>query len=931
VTRPTFARRAGALATAVATLFATGGPAFAQQVPPPVPGLTPGAAPAAQAPRNAPRAAAPARAPADEQVTINFVNADIQAVIKAVSEITGRNILIDPRVTGTVNIVAPTPVPRSSVFSILLSALRAQGFAAVGGDGTMVRIVPEAEAKFFPSVGDGRGGARGDQVVTQVFQLQHESAQQLVPILRPLVSPNNVINAFPGSNTLIVTDYAENLRRIARVIASVDQPNPGELISIKMQNAAAVDVAQTIARLIPEASAAVAPGTTPKLAVTVDPRSNSVLVRADNPTLVKRIRDLAASMDTPGTTAGNINVVYLKNAEATKLAETLRGILSGQTSQRSPTTGGFSQTAVPNAGIGGVQPGLGGQVPGQQPGGQQGGFGANMNMGGSFGQPGTGGIGQASTAFTAGGATVQAYPETNSLVIIAPDNVYNALRSVIDKLDARRAQIFVEALIIEVTSSKAAEFGIQWQDLSGINTGSTRVIGGTNFGGTGQNIVGIANNVASAGTGLNLGVVRGTINLGGTQFLNLAFLARALETETGVNILSTPNLVTLDNEEAKIIVGQNIPIVTGSFTLNTTGGTAGTNPFQTFDRRDVGLTLRVKPTVAEGGSVKLQIFQEVSSIFDRTNASGIITNKRAIESTVIVDDAQTIVLGGLISDDAQSRDNRVPILGSIPFLGSLFRYETRSRDKTNLMVFLRPVIMRDQDQSTNVTGDRYEYIRGMQQAQQPPQRAILPDLPPPDLPGVYERDARGIPRVIPPGAPRAGLQQGPRELDLRSRAQPSAPQAQPPAQQQFQAAPAPTAPAPVPVPDTAVAPPAAPPQAAVPVAPPPVAAPQVAPAPQPAPQAVAPAQPAPAAPAPPAAAAPTTTITPEQRAAAARQAAAASARATAPDGRVFEPRVPGSRGAAPAAAPEPALQPRGVYLPRDPTTGLPDAAPSTPR
>lgn len=699
---------------------------------------------APQPPQQPPRAPTPSRR-VDDSVTLNFVNADLQAVIKAVADITGRNILIDPRVTGTVNIVAPSPVPRSAVFSVLLSALRAQGFAAVGGDGAMVRIVPEAEAKFFPGIGDNRS-ARGDQVVTQVFQLSHESAQQLVPVLRPLVSPNNVINAVAASNTLIITDYAENLRRISRVIASVDQPNPGELLSIRLRHAAAVDVAQTITRLVPEAAQAGGPGMVPKVAVTVDARSNSVLVRADNPALARRIREVAEAMDTPGTAQGNINVVYLKNAEATKLAETLRGILSGQTAQRGAT----SSTPPPPApsGLGGAPAGITqpGGIPGQP------GIGTQA-LGGSFTQ--TGAPAQAPSAFTAGGATVQAYPETNSLVIIAPDNIYNALRSVIDKLDARRAQIFVEALILEMTSSKAAEFGVQWQALNGINSSGTSVIGGTNFGGASQNILGIASKPAAAGQGLNLGVMRGKVTIGGAEFLNLAFLARALETDSAVNILSTPNLLTLDNEEARIIVGQNIPIVTGSFTLGTTGGTAGTNPFQTFDRRDVGLTLRVRPTVAEGGSVKLQIFQEVSSVFDKTNPAGIITNKRALESTVIVDDGQTIVLGGLISDDTEVGSNRVPVLGSIPILGNLFRYENRSRTKTNLMVFLRPVVIRDQEAAANVTGNRYDYIRGLQQGQQPPQRPFLPDMSPPDLPGIFERDPRGGTREVPPGAPRA--------------------------------------------------------------------------------------------------------------------------------------------------------------------------------
>jgi general secretion pathway protein D len=689
-----------------------------------------------------PRSSVAQQRVADDDVTINFVNADLQAVIKAVAEITGRNILIDPRVTGTVNIVAPKPVPRSMVFSILLSALRAQGFAAVGGDLGFLRIVPEAEAKFYSSSGDP-ARARGDQIVTEVFTLQHESAQQIVPVLRPLVSPNNIINAFPASNTLIVTDYAENLRRIRRVIASIDQPHPGELISIRLQHANAVDVAQTIQRLIPEAAQAAQPGQQQRVAVTVDPRTNMLLVRADNPTLATRIRALAASVDLPNSGAGNINVVYLKNADATKLAETLRSILSGQPTQARTGTTPSSTPLVgaPSA----APPG----APGQPP-------------------PLAGGLGSGGPASGAAGAaqqggTIQAYPETNSLVIIAPDNIYNSLRSVIDKLDARRAQVYV-ALVVEVSAERAAEFGIQWQHLTSASTSGTQVIGGTNFPPpTSPGILTVAANpgaLAQSG-GLNVGVVRGTVNIPGVgQILNLAMLAKALESDGSSNILATPTLLTIDNEEARIIVGQNIPIITGSFAQP--GGVGGvTNPFQTIDRRDVGLTLKVKPMVTQGGTVRLQIFQEVSSILDRTNVAGIITNKRSIESQVLVDDGQVIVLGGLIQDDITTGESKVPILGDIPFIGNLFRYSSRSRKKTNLMVFLKPVVIRDQDQANTLTGDRYDYIRGLHNTTQPRPSWILPDMPPKPMPD------------LPPSAPAAPA--GQPIIDLRSRTDSAAP------------------------------------------------------------------------------------------------------------------------------------------------------------
>jgi len=639
-------------------------------------------------------------AASDDTVTLNFVNADIHAVVKVVAEMTGRNFLIDPRVQGTVNIIAPKPVPRNMVFPILLSALRVQGFAAVGGDLGYVNIVPEADAKFFAGTRAGTR-ARGDQIVTEVFQLQHEPAQQVVATLRPLVTPNNVINAFPASNTVVITDYASNLARLRKVIATVDQPAPSELSTIKLRYAAAVDVGQAVQRLVPEASQAAGPGAAPRVALSVDARTNSLLVRADNPAATKRIRSLAEQMDLPTAAGGNIHVVYLKNAQADRLAEALRAIVTGQPVQRAAQPG---QPGAPAAqAVAAAVPVAGGAAA----------------------------TGALSTA------SIQAHPETNSLVIIAPDAVYQALRGVIDKLDARRAQVFVEALIVEIAATKAAEFGIQWQALpSGFGTSNaTQGFGVQNFNPTpGSNINQIARDPLTIGQGLSLGVISGTITIGGVQILNIAALIRALEQENSANILSTPTLLTLDNEEAKIQVGQNIPIVTGSFSTLSGAGGAVVNPFQTFERRDIGVTLKVRPQIAEGGTVKMALYQEVSSIFNATNPTGIILNKRSLESQVLVDDGQIIVLGGLISDDVQTGTQAVPVLGEIPVLGTLFRYDTRRREKVNLMIFLRPVVLRDATTSAALTGNRYDVIRGIQGTVLAPDRPPLPPMRGPQLP-----------------------------------------------------------------------------------------------------------------------------------------------------------------------------------------------------
>ena len=641
---------------------------------------------------------------ADELVTLNFVNADIPSVVKAIGGHTGKNFIIDPRVTGNMNIISQTPVTKDLAYQILLSALRVHGYAAIEERG-IVKIIPEADAKTSGTVIDRSTQLSGDRIVTQVFALQNESAAQIATILRPLVAPNNFIGAYPGNNTLVITDYAQNVQRIAKIIASIDVPVSADVQLLKLQYASAVDVAGLLSRLMPESAPNPAlPGSPPKLTIGVEPRTNSLIVRGETPALITRVKALVAGIDIPTAAGGNIHVVYLRNAEATKLAETLRGLISGGS--------GSSGISVSNA------------AP------------ATINSS----NPITSGAPSASSSVVS--SSIQAYAATNSLVIVAPDHVYNSLRSVIDKLDTRRAQVYVEALIVEVSSSIATEFGIQWQDLSRINSSGTNVIGGTNFGGSGQNIIGASSNIASVGTGLNIGIVRGRVNLPGIgEVLNLGALARALEADQRNNVLSTPNILTLDNEEGKIVVGQNVPFVTGSFTQ---AANTSTNPFQTIERKDIGLTLRVTPQVAEGGTVKLKVYQEVSSVVPTTSnvkSADLITNKRSIENTVLVDDGQIVVIGGLISDDTKNNDSKVPLLGDIPFIGNFFKYQTRNRDKTNLMVFLRPYVLRDGKSANALTGDRYDYIRNEQGGHLKDAESLLPPTGGPLLPSSFAAPA----------------------------------------------------------------------------------------------------------------------------------------------------------------------------------------------
>ncbi|MEP6944032.1 MAG: type II secretion system secretin GspD [Betaproteobacteria bacterium] len=673
-------------------------------------------------------------AAADDPVTLNFVNADIDAVVRAVSEMTGRNFVVDPRVKGTVNIVSARPVPRSAVYPTLLSALRLQGFAAIEGDG-VTKIVPEADAKQqgSPVVTGGSAGS-GDRLVTAVYVLKYESATQLVNILRPLITPNNAIAALPSANALVITDYADNLRRIDKIIASLDSPPSTEPAIVTLRYASALDVTQILNRLLVESAqpGGLAADPLQRVTLVADPRSNSVLVRAESPARIARVRSLIEQLDTPGRAGGNIFIIYLKNAEAVRVAATLRSLFGGG--------GGDSS-------VGG---GLSAQAPSVTAGGTTG---ATPILAPTLASSGASG---GSTSFSAGNVTIQADSANNALIVMAPEPMYNNIRAVVEKLDNRRAQVFVEALIVEVSADRAAEFGIQWQYLQGANSTNSYVGGGTNFGvrGSGNNIIDTSLSIGSAAQGLNLGIIRGSITIPGLGTItNLALLVRALQGDNTANILATPNLLTLDNEEAKIVVGQNVPFITGQYAQ--TGTSATVTPFQTIERKDVGLTLRVRPQITEGGTVRLSIYEEVSRVQDTSNPAGIITNKRSLESTVLIEDGQIIVLGGLIQDSQTDGTQKLPFLGDIPVAGALFRYDTRSRSKTNLMVFLRPTIVRSAALGGAITSDRYDYVIGEQ-------RSIRPDtsMIPPVLPNFDD------PQLAGPMNPRTNLTPPPSQVPL---------------------------------------------------------------------------------------------------------------------------------------------------------------------
>jgi general secretion pathway protein D len=670
-----------------------------------------------------------------EPVTLNFVNADIEGVTRAMSVILKQQFIVDPRVKGNITVYSEQALTPREAYMNFLAALRGLGFTVVEVGG-LFKVVPEADAKLQSgTVSIGDVNRRGDQILTQIFKLTHENANNMVPVLRPLISPNNTINANPGNNSLVITDYADNLQRIAKIIAAMDTPAGGDVEVIPLKHAVASDIVALVQRLTdPSASGGVnvpgAPGTsaTSVASILVEPRSNSLLVKAPNAARLASIRSLVEKLDVPSggpNAMGNIWVVYLKNADATKLASVLRAAYSSSGGSSAGTGGtATAATATAAAAPGGATP-------------------ATAPVAASQG-PSTGGF-------------IQADPSTNSLIITAAEPLYRQLRAVIDQLDSRRAQVYIETMIVKVDATKLAEVGFQWQALSGNKGDSTIIGGGTNFG-TSGNLISLSaataqganatGFTAAANAGIPQGFNIGVLNKIGSIY-TLGALAKFLETKTDGNVLSTPNLVALDNEEAKIVIGQNVPFVTGTFTnTGTTGG--ATNPFQTIERKDVGLTLRVKPQIGEGGTVRMTIFQENSSVANAGNANGPTTDKSSIETTVVIDDGQIMVLGGLLKDEFSGSAGKVPLLGDIPLIGGLFRSDNRTRTKSNLMVFLRPVVIRSQQEATDLTLDRYDSIRAQQKDAQPERNRILqindaPVMPPLRAPAGSEPAAPALP------------------------------------------------------------------------------------------------------------------------------------------------------------------------------------------
>ena len=599
-----------------------------------------------------------------DNVRLNFKGADIQAVITSVADITGKNFIVDPRVKGKVTIISSRAMNAREIYQVFLSVLDVHGYTAIPV-GKVIKILPDADAKHsgVPAV-DEDEKIVGDESVTQVIEVEHVAAAQLVPILRPLVPPQGHLAAYPQSNVLIISDRARNIGRLLKIIKRIDQPTSGEIEIVRLEYAAASDLVRVLTTLQQQEQKGQAPTERPTLVA--DERTNSILVGGDRSARLQ-LRAIISHLDTPAEVEGDTHVVYLKYANATDLVPVLTGV------------GDSTKNIAVKA-----EPGKAAPAPAAA---------ARRSSGSN--QP----------LFD-----IQADESANALVITAPPSIYRSLEAVIRQLDIRRAQVLVEAVIAEISSQRTSELGIQW-----IFDGSQgdKPVGVINFGNNPISALAaaIANNLGTItdpfGPGMTVGV--GKFN---SDTFNFAAVIRALEGDGETNVLSTPSLVTMDNEEAEIFIGQEVSIPSGSFTVS---GSTATNPFTTFERVPVGIKLKVKPQINEGNTVRLNIEQNVDSFAAGTAGQGdIVTNQRTITTTVVVDDGKVLVLGGLIKDDLLENSQKVPLLGDIPLLGALFRSKSVQKIKTNLLIFLRPVILRDENTAMALTNSKYKYIRDLQ-------------------------------------------------------------------------------------------------------------------------------------------------------------------------------------------------------------------------
>ncbi len=654
---------------------------------------------------------------AAQTVTLNLKNADISALISTISEITGKNFIVDPRVKAKITVVSSKPMDEKEIYQVFLSVLEVHGFAVVPS-GAMYKIIPDINAKqsATPTMGVDSSPA-GDAVTTRIIKVKNVSAALLVSILRPLVPQQGHLAAYPTNNMLVVSDRAANIERLEKIIERIDQAGDSDVEVIQLQHASAGEVARILTQLARTGDPQVAAQGGGAPSFIADERTNSILMSGDLSLRVP-MRAIVAHLDTPLESTGNTRVIYLRYAEASDLVGVLKGV--GDIESKDPGRGGNAAAAgvaqQVAAAAGAITAARGGEIPFE----------------------------------------IQADEATNALVITAAPDIMRSLEAVIRQLDVRRAQVQVEAIIAELSTDKAKQLGVQWiVDGTKNNKGPASVI---NFSNAGTGIAQLAASIASNGvapinitSGASIGIGRITDS---NSDIDFAALLQALASDGTSNILSTPTLVTLDNEEAEIIIGQNVPFVTGSFTSATGGGDGGggalANPFQTIQREDVGIKLKITPQINEGDSIKLEISQEVSSVVPSTVAtSDVVTDKRSIKTTVLVGDGRTVVLGGLIEDSLTESVQKVPLLGDIPFLGALFQSRNATKSKTNLMVFIRPFIVRDDSLQASLSGEKYNYLRTQQLERAALGVSLMPGVRPPVLP-EYKQVIKNARQVLAP-------------------------------------------------------------------------------------------------------------------------------------------------------------------------------------
>jgi len=657
-------------------------------------------------------------------ITPNYKDADLTQIIQAVSEVTGKNFIIDPRVNAKVTMLSATPMSPAAFYEAFLAVLQVYGYVAVPA-GKVIKIIPNTDARQLPSIDlPNSVSATSDEIVTQIITVKNISATQLVPLLRPLIPQQGHLAAYPAGNMLIISDRASNVSRIMKIIERMDESGDEPIEVVQLRNASASDVVRTINQLT-TGPAAEGGGTAVK--VVADERTNSVLISGEK-TMRLKTKALVLNLDTPGLNGGDTQVRYLLYADADKLADKLKG----QATAAAKAAGGPATGGAAGAGAGG----------------------SNVDA----------------------SVTIWADVPTNALIITAPPKVMRSLMAVIDKLDIRRAQVEVEAMIVEVAVNKSANIGVQWL----LDGGSSLGYGVTNLPGSGTSIVDIAAAALSGVSGLSSSALSSTTSTAtttgstaasalssaipngatfavGTYNSNtgkgFAAIIQALRSDGTSNIISTPRIITMNNEEAEVKVTQEIPLITGQYTSSTASVNGTTSPFETIQREEVGTILKVTPHISEGNTIQLKVEQEDSSPGAKiADSSDISTNKRSIKTTILIEDGGIIVLGGLMQDTVTESEDRVPVLGAIPLIGNLFKSRSGSRQKSNLLVFLRPKILRDQIATEATSTLRYNEIRDEEKSLHKGKITLLPGEKQPSIPAIQQAgDSAGSPATPSPG------------------------------------------------------------------------------------------------------------------------------------------------------------------------------------